>query len=241
MNALDVLGTGLIVSCQPLPDDPGDPMRDPVVQSRVAASVVRAGAVAVRINGVDDISAVRGVVDVPIIGLVKTGPGPVVITPTAADALAAAHAGASIVAIDATNRPRPDGRPVGETIERVHAATSALVMADVSTLEEGLAAADAGADIVATTLSGYTSDSPRTDQPDIDLVAALADRLDRPVVAEGRYRNARDITRALNAGAHAVVVGNALTSPLWLTRRLLADLQLSRHPAGTSERSGPGC
>lgn len=224
MNALDVVRGGLIVSCQPLPDDPDDPLRDSFVQSRIAASVVHGGAVAVRINGVNDISAVRRAVDVPIIGLVKAGVGPVVITPTAAHALAAARAGASIVAIDATNRPRPDERPFVETIEKVHAGTAALVMADISTLDEGLAAADAGADAVATTLSGYTDDSPSTDQPDIGLVTALTNRLDLPVVAEGRYRNARDVERALNAGAHAVVVGNALTSPLWLTRHLLAAL-----------------
>lgn len=224
MNDLERIRGGLVVSCQPLPDRPDDPMRDPYVQSRVAASVVLAGAVAVRINGADDIRAVSGAVDVPIVGLTKSGPGPVVITPTVADALAVAAAGASIVAIDATDRPRADGRSVRDTIAAVHADTAALVLADVSTLAEGLAAADAGADAVATTLSGYTGTAPTSDLPDVDLLEALATRLAVPVLAEGRYRTSADVRRALDSGAHAVVVGNAITSPYWITRNFTRSL-----------------
>lgn len=234
MSPLDRLRGGIVVSCQPLPDEPDDPMRDPYVQSRVAASVVRAGAVGVRINGVEDIAAVRAVVDVPVIGLIKAGPGPVLITPTATDALAAAKAGASVVAVDATSRPRPDGAPLAATIDAIHTDTTALVMADVSTLGEGVAAAEAGADVIATTLSGYTGASPATDGPDIALVAALAARVPIPVVAEGRYRSAADISRALDSGAHAVVVGNAITSPLWLTRRLLTQVRDLHEASGAS-------
>ncbi|NEE02000.1 putative N-acetylmannosamine-6-phosphate 2-epimerase [Phytoactinopolyspora halotolerans] len=220
MNALDRIRGGLVVSCQPLPDEPDDPMRDAYVQARVAAGVVRGGAVGVRVNGVDDIVAVAAVVDVPIIGLVKDGPGPVVITPTVAHAVAAAEAGATVVAIDATDRPRPDGSTFAEAAKAVHARTSAMVMADVATVDEGLAAADAGADAIATTLSGFTGSGSTTDGPDLDLLAQLVARSSVPVMAEGRYRCAEDVTRALSAGAHAVVVGNAITSPLWITRSI---------------------
>ena len=221
MSLFDDLRGGLVVSCQPLPDVPDDPMRDPYVQARVAAAAVLGGAVAIRANGLADISAIHGAVGVPVIGLVKHGAAGVFITPTAAHAVQVAVAGAQVVAVDATDRPRPDGRTFADTVRVVHAETAALVLADVSTVEEGLAAVDAGADAVATTLSGYTPDSPKTDGPDLGLVARLAALLPVPVIAEGRYRTTAQIGRAFDAGAHAVVMGNAVTSPLWITRRLV--------------------
>ncbi|MEU8047646.1 nitronate monooxygenase [Micromonospora echinofusca] len=107
------------------------------------------------------------------------------------------------------------------TVRALRERTDALVLADVSTVEEGVAAVRAGADAVATTLAGYTPASPPTDGPDLTLLARLAGVLTVPVIAEGRYRSAEQIAAAFAAGAHAVVVGNAVTSPLWITRRLV--------------------
>lgn len=232
MTVLDAIRGGLVISCQPLPDDPDDPMRDPYVQARVAAGAVRGGAVGIRANGTADIAAIRKLVDVPVIGLVKDGTSGVMITPTAQHAVAAARAGAHIVAVDATDRPRPDGRTFADTVRAVHDETDALVLADVSTVDEGRAAVDAGADAVATTLSGYTAAGPPPDGPDLDLVARLAALLPVPVIAEGRYRDAEQIGRALAAGAYAVVAGNAVTSPLWITRRLVSALASEPTPGG---------
>ncbi|WFE39345.1 putative N-acetylmannosamine-6-phosphate 2-epimerase [Micromonospora sp. WMMD998] len=229
MSVLDDLAGGLVVSCQPLPDEPDDPMRDPYVQAHVAAAVVRGGAVAVRVNGPDDVRAVRAAVDVPVIGLFKHGAGDVFITPTAAHALAVARAGAHVVAVDATDRPRPDGRGFADTVRALRERTDALVLADVSTVAEGVAAVAAGADAVATTLSGYTAASPSTDGPDLGLLARLAALLPVPVLAEGRYRTPEQIGRAFAAGAHAVVMGNAVTSPLWITRRLVPATPRAPH------------
>jgi N-acylglucosamine-6-phosphate 2-epimerase len=241
MNALDRIRGGVVISCQPLPDVPDDPMRDPYVQARVAASALMGGAVGVRVNGTDDIAAVRDLVpSAPVIGLVKAGSAAVFITPTAAHALAAAAVGADIVAVDATDRPRPDGTRFADTVAALHAHTDALVLADIATLSQGVAAVEAGADAVATTLAGYTSGAATDDQPDVGLVEDLTAHLAVPVVAEGRYRTADDVARAFHHGAHAVVVGNAVTSPLWLTRRLTAGRQACpRH--GPATRSGPGC
>ncbi|MGC5021220.1 N-acetylmannosamine-6-phosphate 2-epimerase [Micromonospora sp. DT47] len=221
MTLFEDLRGGLVVSCQPLPDEPDDPMRNPYLQARVAAAAAMGGAVAIRANGLADITAIRAAVAVPVIGLAKHGTAGVFITPTPAHAVQVATAGAHIVAVDATDRPRPDGGMFADTVRAVHAHTTALVLADVSTLREGLAAADAGADAVATTLSGYTSGRPATDRPDLELVARLAELLPVPVIAEGRYRTAEQIGHAFDAGAHAVVMGNAITSPLWITRRLI--------------------
>jgi N-acylglucosamine-6-phosphate 2-epimerase len=172
---------------------------------------------------VDDIRAVRDVVSVPLIGLWKDGAEGVYITPTAAHARAVAEAGAEIVAIDATDRPRPDGRPLSDTVEAVHQ-LGCLVMADVSTTTEGLAAAALGADLISTTLSGYTPYSPQQPGPDLALVADLARRLDTPVLAEGRLHTPEEARSAIESGAWAVVVGGAITAPAAIATRFAAAL-----------------
>jgi N-acylglucosamine-6-phosphate 2-epimerase len=224
MTGIEVLGLlrgRLVVSCQAYE---GEPLHGPQFMSAMARSVVLGGAAGVRINGPADVAAVRAAVPVPLIGLWKDGSGDVYITPTLDHALTVARAGADIVALDATARPRPDGLGLAETIARVHEA-GALVMADVSTMEEGLAAAESGADCVSTTLSGYTTDSPQVDGPDLDLVATLAGKLDVPLFAEGRIGTPADATRALELGAHAVVVGGAITRPADITRRFARVLK----------------
>ena len=212
---VDRMRAGLIVSCQAYP---GEPMRTPETMAAVAQSAAIGGAAAIRAQGVDDIVAIHAVVNLPLIGLGKVGERGVVITPTLDHALNVARAGADIVALDATSRPRPDGRSVAETIRAVHETTDALVMADISTYDEGCKARDAGADLVATTLSGYTPYSVQASEPDLSLVASLASDLDIPVVAEGRIHRPGDVAEALRLGAHAVVVGTAITHPITLTQ-----------------------
>ncbi|NVI87704.1 N-acetylmannosamine-6-phosphate 2-epimerase, partial [Actinomadura sp. BRA 177] len=165
---------------------------------------------------------VAAAVDVPVIGLTKDGTGGVFITPTVEAARAVPAAGAQMVAADATFRPRPDGRPLTASIEAVHDA-GALFMADVSTLDEGIAAAEAGADAIATTLAGYTAPGPPPDGPDVELVRALRRALpDALIVAEGRYHSPASAASAIEAGATCVVVGTAITDPQWITSRFAA-------------------
>ncbi|HEX6501320.1 MAG TPA: putative N-acetylmannosamine-6-phosphate 2-epimerase [Micromonosporaceae bacterium] len=217
---LTAIRGGLVVSCQA---QPGDPLRDPRIMARMAEAAVRAGAAGVRVNGTEDVRLAREAVPVPVIGLWKDGEQGVYITPTAEHALAVARAGAHIVAVDGTGRSRPDRRPLSATVEAVHRQTDALVLADVSTVDDALAAVDAGADAVATTLSGYTGGDVPTG-PDLDLVAQLARKVPVPVIAEGRIHTPRQAREALDAGAWAVVVGSAITSPTWLTRQYVEAL-----------------
>ncbi|NDZ83316.1 putative N-acetylmannosamine-6-phosphate 2-epimerase [Streptomyces sp. SID10853] len=210
----------LIVSCQA---PPGDPMRETGTLVRMARSAAAGGAAAVRANEPEVVAAIREAVGLPLIGLWKDGDTGVYITPTVRHALALVTAGADVVAADATARPRPDGSTFAALVEAVHAA-GALVMADVSTLEEGVAAAADGADLVSTTLSGYVPGSPRQDGPDLDLVTALAAAVDVPVVAEGRIRNPQEAAAALTHGAHSVVVGTAITAPTALTATFVSEL-----------------
>lgn len=211
---LDTLRGGLIVSCQAYP---GEPLRDADAMARIAQSAVIGGAVGIRAQGLDDIRAIARSVSVPQIGLWKVGVDGVFITPTLDHALAVVEAGADIVAIDGTRRARPDGLSLADTIRRLHEQTGALVMADAGSLDDALAAEDAGADIVGTTLSGYTGERSRTDGPDLELVQVVASRVSAPVFAEGRIRTPSDARAALDAGAHAVVVGTAITHPATIT------------------------
>jgi N-acylglucosamine-6-phosphate 2-epimerase len=223
---LDRLRGRLVVSCQA---PAGDPLRLPEHIAAIAASAVAGGAAAVRINSPEDIRAVRARVDVPIIGLWKDGTKGVYITPTPRHVTAIVDAGADIVALDATGRPRPDGATLAECVETAHAA-DAFVMADVSTLEEGLAAQRVGCDLVGTTLSGYTPYSRQDRGPDLGLVADLAAQLTVPVVAEGRIWTSEEAVTALRNGAWCVVVGTAITRPGVITSRFVDALTA----AGTS-------
>ena len=213
---------GLIVSCQARP---GQPLYGPEQMSRMAEAAVEGGAVGIRANGIEDIKAIVRAVRIPVIGLWKDGSEGVYITPTLDHALAVADAGASVIALDGTHRPRPDGRTLEETIAKIHRQTESLVLADVSTLDEGVAAVDAGADAVATTLSGYTPESPAQEHFDLTLVRELAGRVPIPVIAEGRIRTPDEARQALDAGAWAVVVGTAITAPTWITRQFVEKLR----------------
>jgi N-acylglucosamine-6-phosphate 2-epimerase len=213
-DVLEAVRGRLVVSCQAYP---GEPMRDPDTMRRVAEAVALGGAAGIRAQGLDDIAAIRAHVGLPLVGLWKDGDDDVFITPTLEHALAVARAGADVVALDGTTRPRPDGRTLEATMAAVHEQTDALVMADCSTFEEGVSAARAGADVVGTTLAGYTAYTTKGAGPDLHLVARLAAVVDVPVVAEGRIHTPEQAAAALRAGAWCVVVGTAITHPTTLT------------------------
>lgn len=143
------------------------------------------------------------------------------ITPTDDAMRRVVRAGADIVAVQATRERAGTPNPLAPLIARVHEEFGVPVMGDVSTLEEGLQAAEAGADLVATTMSGYTPHSPKREGPDLTLVRELARRLAIPVVAEGRIRTPDEARAAIQAGAWAVVVGRAITMPEAITERFV--------------------
>jgi len=215
MTNFDALKGQLVVSAQAYP---GEPMRDPRTMAQIAASAVTGGAAAIRVQGIADIQFARAAVEVPVIGLWKDGHDGVFITPTLRHALSCASAGADIVAIDGTRRPRPDGLTLAETVAGIHANSNSLVMADCGSLEDAVAAAEAGADLIGTTLAGYSGERPKTDGPDLELIAQIAAAdLGRPLIAEGRIHSPAQARAAMDAGAFAVVVGTAITHPSTIT------------------------
>jgi N-acylglucosamine-6-phosphate 2-epimerase len=219
---ISILQAGsLVVSCQA---GPGNPLQAPEPMALMARAAEAGGAGAIRANGASDVAAIRAVTKLPIIGLNKVGdPAGVFITPTYESAVGIVEAGADMVALDGTLRPRPDGEGLARQISRIHSELGVPVLADVDTLEAGLAARDAGADVVATTLSGYTNG--RTPMgPDVELVRQLVAKLDCPIVAEGRIRTPDDVRAVCEAGAYAVVVGYAITNPMDITARLVGAI-----------------
>jgi len=194
----------------------GSPLRQPEITAKIAQATLLGGAVGLRVNGPDDVAAVRAITDVPIIGLFKIpGERRNIITPSVDLAASLVAAGADVVAVDATSEAL--GPDFG-LIEAIIHELAVPVMADCSTQAEARRAMDAGAAILATTLSGYTPDSQSSpSMPDIALVAAVA-QLGLPVIAEGRYRSPDQVADAFAAGAFAVVVGTAITDPMTTTR-----------------------
>lgn len=196
--------------------------------SVMARAAGQGGAIAIRANGAADIAAIRAAAGLPVIGIAKRRSAgfDVEITPGLADARRIAAAGAAMIAIDATDRAR-DGETLADLIAGITRELALPIMADVATLAEGEAAAAMGCAVVATTLSGYTPNSPRLDGPDFDLLAQLVARIGVPVIAEGRFTNPDELTRAFAIGARAVVVGTAITNPREITRRFAAAVPVA--------------
>jgi N-acylglucosamine-6-phosphate 2-epimerase len=234
---------GLIVSCQA---SSGEPLAAPSHILALALSAINGGAKGLRLEGVENIQAVkrssRLQLGVPIVGLVKSNKvasedrlKTPYITNCYEDAVAIANAGADIIALDATVRPRPDGSTAAETIDKIHKELDKPVWADVATFAEGIAALEAGADIVSTTLFGYTEETaiPREQGPGFDLLKELVSHSSVPVILEGRVWYPEEVKQAFELGAYAVVVGSAITRPQLITERFVKSIPARRPKKST--------
>lgn len=202
---LTTIKHGLIVSCQPLEGSPTD---KPEIVAAMAQAAILGGAAGVRIEGTDNLAAVRPTINAPIIAIIKRdlADSPVRITPWLQDIDDLAAAGADIIAVDGTDRVRPVS--LEAALKRIHA-TGRLAMADCSNLAEGLRCRDLGFDIIGSTLSGYTGGEVPS-EPDYRLVRELK-AAGCFVMAEGRYNSPESVKEAMEIGADSVTVGTALT------------------------------
>jgi len=214
----------LIVSCQAYV---GEPLRHPETMAQMARACELGGAAAIRCQGLSDIAAIKGRVEVPVIGLWKEGHDGVYITPTARHAIACVNAGADVVAIDATAALRPDGTTFEEQVAAVRAACDTPIMADCATIEDIRRGVACGCDLVSTTLSHGTNaiDCGLADGPDLPLLRQAVEEFPGfPVICEGRVHTPADAAAAIRAGAWAVVAGTAITHPTSITSWFAAAL-----------------
>jgi len=201
---------GLVISCQAPVDSP---LYEPMVIAAIAQASINQGAAGVRVDNPAHVEAVRQRVSSPIIGLWKQMilGFEVYITPQFEQARAIAQAGADVIAIDATLRDRPGGETVADLIQRIHTKLEKPVMADVDSLEAAIAAVKAGADLVGTTLYGYTAQTKHLTPPGFDLLEQMVKNLNVPIICEGGIASAEMASRAIELGAFSVVVGTAIT------------------------------
>lgn len=222
---LDKLRNKLIVSVQA---QDTEPLNKPEHLLAISLSVINGGAEGLRLCGAKNIKHIEKHVNVPIIGLTKIEPTPinyldaVYITATMNDVRALIKTEIECVAIDGTSRPRHDGSTIKDQIDLIKS-KGKVVLADVATLEDGINAAELGADIISTTLSGYTRDTRHkiNEGPDFDLLLELCEESPVPVIMEGRIWTPEDVRKAFEIGAFAVVIGTAITRPHLITKRFL--------------------
>ena len=204
----------------------GEPLRTPEHMAAMARACELGGAAAIRCQGLSDIAAIKGRVEIPVIGLWKEGHEDVYITPTLRHARACVAAGSDIVAIDATDRPRPDGKTVADTLAPLKA-EGVLTMADCMTIDDIRRSVEMGFDLVSTTLSHSVAaiDCGKDDGPDLPLLRQATEEFPGlPIVCEGRVHTPEEARAAIDAGAWSVVVGTAITHPTSLTSWFKAAL-----------------
>jgi putative N-acetylmannosamine-6-phosphate epimerase/predicted NBD/HSP70 family sugar kinase len=217
---------------------PGSPLDDPEILVRLAEASLGQGVKVIRSQGLGPIWMIKQTLGVPVIGLIKEAyPGSeVYITPTRKEVEELIQTGCEVIALDATRRPRPGGEKLADLVQIAKQA-GRLVMADCDGLDSARYAIECGADLIGTTLSGYTAESRTTDGPDLDLVRDLLE-LGHPVIAEGRYQEPWQAQAALGIGATAVVIGGALNDPVKQTARFVGACRPLEEVIGAVDLGG---
>ena len=212
----------LIVSCQALPEEP---LHSSFIMGRMALAAQQGGASGIRAQGVEDILEIMKVVDLPVIGIIKRNydDSSIYITPTKKEVNELLQTQCQMIAIDATNRKRPNDETIQDLLDLIHQG-GRLAMADISTYEEAVNAEKLGFDVISTTLCGYTSYSTNFEGPNLELIGQLVQDLHIPVIAEGKINNPEDLKAVLNAGAFSAVVGGAITRPQLITKKFVSIL-----------------
>lgn len=216
---LDKVKGRLIVSCQALENEP---LHSPFIMGRMAKAAMEGGAVGIRAQGVEDIIEIKKVTGLPVIGIIKRNyeDSDIYITPTKKEVDELLTTGCEMIALDATNRVRPNNEDLKELIKYIKE-NGVLVMADISNYDEAIKAQEYGVDCVSTTLSGYTPYTKTLEGPDFVLMKRLVKDLEIPVIAEGKVNTPQDLKKVFELGVHSSVVGSAITRPQLITEKFV--------------------
>ena len=222
---LDKVKGRLIVSCQALEDEP---LHSPFIMGRMAKAAMEGGAVGIRAQGVEDIIEIKKVTGLPVIGIIKRNyeDSDIYITPTKKEVDELLTTGCEMIALDATNRVRPNNEDLKELIKYIKE-NGVLVMADISNYDEAIKAQEYGVDCVSTTLSGYTPYTKTLEGPDFVLMERLVKDLEIPVIAEGKVNTPQDLKKVFELGVHSSVVGSAITRPQLITENFVKAIEIN--------------
>lgn len=212
---------GLIVSCQALKTEP---LYGSYIMSRMAFAAQEGGAVGIRANTPEDILEIKKAVDLPVIGLFKVEypDSEVYITPTMKEVDALMEVHPDVIAMDATDRPRPGKISLEELFPQIKDKyPDMLFMADCSCYEDAERAQRLGFDIAGTTMRGYTAATKGIAIPDYELLHKMTNELDIPIIAEGGVWEVGQLKRVFREPVLAAVVGTAITRPRDITRRFV--------------------
>ena len=222
---LDKVKGRLIVSCQALENEP---LHSPFIMGRMAKAAMEGGAVGIRAQGVEDIIEIKKVTGLPVIGIIKINyeDSDIYITPTKKEVDELLTTGCEMIALDATNRVRPNNEDLKELIKYIKE-NGVLVMADISNYDEAIKAQEYGVDCVSTTLSGYTPYTKTLEGPDFVLMKRLVKDLEIPVIAEGKVNTPQDLKKVFELGVHSSVVGSAITRPQLITEKFVKAIEIN--------------
>ncbi|WP_130858943.1 N-acetylmannosamine-6-phosphate 2-epimerase [Gracilibacillus phocaeensis] len=221
---LDTIHQNLIVSCQALEYEP---LHGSNMMAKMAQAAKEGGAKAIRCNTPADAHAIKDQTGLPLISIVKCeySDSEVFITPTVKEIQELLPVNPEVIALDATNRPRPSQESLKDLVDYIHDHSSALVMGDIATERDAEYAATCNVDILSSTLSGYTEETAHKTGPDFNLVKQLVTVYDIPVIAEGKIHTPEQAQKMLALGAWSVVVGGAITRPQLITKTFVSALK----------------
>lgn len=226
---IDSIKDGLVVSCQALK---GEPLHSSFIMGKMALAAEQAGAVGIRSNSVEDILAIKKEVKLPVIGILKKEyeDTEIYITGTLAEVQKLEKTKCEMIAVDATSRERHQKQRLEEFLEKAKKiAPKQFFMADIATVEEAINAEQIGFDCVSTTLMGYTEESKNYTalKNNFEKLKEVVASVNIPVIAEGHVSNPQQASECLKLGAHAVVVGGAITRPKQIAESFIKEINES--------------
>lgn len=225
---LNKIKNNLIVSCQAVDNEP---LNNTTAITLITKDCIEGGAKVLRLSQYDHIKSIKNLVantNIPIIGSIKQqyNNSQVFITPTLKEVDQLIELDVDCIAIDATNRKRPN-----ESLEEIVKycklkAPNKLIMAECAILEDVIRAEKLDFDLIGTSLRGNTDNSKgfSSIENNYHFIRECLDYVKKPIIAQGGIWQPFQVKDLLDLGCFAVVVGSAITKPKEITKHFLKAL-----------------